>query len=223
MLAFSLSKQIAGVSVGTDITYRKNEQLAVPAFTNVGPSAFFLTGAPGVVPPGAEWRPRGDVLTALVNAIAYFGKNPVFDSAALTAELNYQHLQKVTFDPYNFYYGLAANCAVPTDHGCPTSSQVGIAVSFEPKWFQALRGTDISVPMFWGQGLHGNSVVGLGDNQGQGSFSIGVAADMDAKYNFSLKYNGFIAKHSADGTVSNASLGKNWDRDWVSFTFKTTF
>jgi uncharacterized protein YcsI (UPF0317 family) len=47
------------------------------------------------------------------------------------------------------------------------------------------------------------------------------------KYNFSLKYNGQLAKHQNDhlGALSdnNASLGKYWDRDWISFTFKTSF
>ncbi|UCV23621.1 DUF1302 domain-containing protein [Ferribacterium limneticum] len=220
MVAFSLSKQLGSVSFGSDITYRHGAQIGAKPFSNV--IAFNAAGD--------DWRPRGDVWTALVNAIAYFGKNPVFDSAALTAEVNYQYLQKVTHDPHGLYYGLQSNCGsdgIATNHGCPTKDAWGAAVLFEPKWFQVFAGTDISMPMFYGVGLKGNSPVPFGDNEGQGSWSLGVAADIQAKYNIALKYNGFIAKHSNDAlgmsSNSNSSLGKYWDRDWVSLTFKTTF
>jgi hypothetical protein len=76
-------------------------------------------------------------------------------------------------------------------------------------------------------GVQGNSVVAFGDNEGQGSYSLGVTADVQSKYLFSLKYSGFIAKHDKDelGALSNSNsaLGKYWDRGWVSLTFKTTF
>jgi hypothetical protein len=229
LFGLSVAKQIAGISFGSDITYRKDAQIAATPFSNVGPAV--IPGlAGGGVAPGADWRPRGDVLTGLVNAIAYFGKTPVFDSAVLTTEVNYSRLQSVTHDPYGIFYGRPQNCGsngVATDHGCPTKDAWGLAVLFEPKWFQVLPGMDLSMPLFLGVGLKGNSPVPFGDNEGQGSYSIGIAADYNAKYNIALKYNGFLAKHSRDqlgvASFSNASLGKYWDRNWVSLTFKTTF
>ena len=216
----SIAKQVGSVSVGSDVTYRKGAQLGATPFANVI----------GANMAGTDWRPRGDVWTGLVNAIAYFGKNAVFDSAALQAELNYSHLIKVTNDPNSVFYGLAANCGadgVLTNHGCPGRSAWGAAVAFEPKWFAVFPGTDVSMPMFYGKGLKGNSPVPFGDNEGQGQWSLGVAADVRQKYNIALKYNGFIAKHSNDvagmSSNSNSSLGKYWDRDWVSLTLKTTF
>lgn len=226
LIGLSVAKQIAGISFGSDLTYRKDAQIAAVPFANVGP--FVVPGlAGGGIAPGAHWRPRGEVFTGLVNMIAYVGKTPVFDSAVLTAEVNYSRLRKVTFDPYGLYYGRNELCPEPTNKGCPTKDAWGIAVLFEPKWFQAWAGTDLSLPIFWGQGLKGNSPVPFGDNEGQGSYSIGVTADVKAKYNFALKYNGFLAKHGNDAagiaSNSNASLGKFWDRNWVSLTFKTTF
>jgi len=216
LFGVSLSKSMGGISFGADITYRKDAQIAATFGSLVDNTT--------------DWRPRGDIFTALGNMIAYFGKSPVFDSAVLTAELNYSRLRKVTHDPFNLYYGLPANCGadgVATNHGCPTKDAWGFAMIFEPKWFQALPGTDVSMPLYIGTGLKGNSPVLFGDNQGQGSWSLGVTADVDQKYNFALKYNGFLAKHSIDvagvGGNSNSSLGKYWDRSWVSFTFKTTF
>lgn len=226
MYAVSLSKQVGGISFGSDITYRKGAQINALTFAPVAPSL-------GVVPAGADWRPRGDVLTALANMIAYYGENSVFDSAVLMAEVNYSKLDKVTHDPFELYQGIRANCNasgtdhVATNHGCPTKEAWGMAVSFEPKWFSVLDGIDVSMPIFYGRGLHGNSPVPFGDNEGQGSWSVGLTADVQAKYNFAIKYNAFIAKHSNDsdgaGGFSNSSLGKFWDRDFLSLTFKTTF
>jgi len=226
LFGVSVAKQIAGISFGSDITYRKDAQIAAAPFSNVGP--FAIPGlAGGGVSPGADWRPRGDVITGLVNAIAYVGKTPVFDSAVLTTELNYSQLRRVTHDPFGVFFGRDALCPEPTNKGCPTKHAWGIAVLFEPKWFQVMPGVDLSLPIFWGQGLKGNSPVPFGDNKGQGSYSIGLTADVKSQYSFSLKYNGFLAKHSNDAagiaSNSNASLGKYWDRNWVSLTFKTSF
>ncbi|MER1967113.1 DUF1302 family protein [Castellaniella sp. GW247-6E4] len=220
MYALSLSKLIGDISFGADLTYRKNAQLAATPFSNV-----IAANASGI-----DWRPTGDVWTALVNATAYFGKNAIFDSAILMGEVNYSMLDKINHDPLNVYYGKTANCGsdgVATNHGCPTRDAWGLAVLFEPKWFQVVDGTDLSMPMFLGLGLKGNSPVPFGDNEGQGNWSIGLTADIQSKYLVSLKYNGFLAKHSNDAagiaSNSNSSLGKYWDRDWLSLTFKTTF
>ncbi|WP_175425615.1 DUF1302 domain-containing protein [Trinickia violacea] len=223
MIGFSLSKSIAGVSVGTDITYRRNAALSTFSFAPV----FTDTGL-------GDWHPQGDVVTAVVNGIAYFGKTPLFDSATLTAEVNYSNLLKVTHDPYHLFLGLPQNCGAGTsspgnalDHGCPTKQEYALDVQFMPIWYSVFDGVDLKMPLFVGIGLHGNSPVPFGDNQGQGSYSIGLTADIRQKYTVSLAYNGFIARHSNDAagalSNSNSSLGKYWDRNWVSLVLQTTF
>ena len=167
LFGVSLAKSLAGISFGADITYRKDTQIA----------ATFGS----LVDNRTDWRPRGDVFTALGNMIAYFGKTALYDSAVLTAELNYSRLRKVTHDPFSLYYGLPANCGadgIATNHGCPTKDAWGVAMIFEPKWFQAFPGTDVSMPIYIGTGLKGNSPVLFGDNKGQGSWSIGITADV---------------------------------------------
>jgi hypothetical protein len=110
-----------------------------------------------------------------------------------------------------------------------TKNQLGVAVNFEPKWFQVWSGVDVSAPMFFNMGLYGNSAVQFGDNKGQGSYSLGVSFEVDNTYTFDVKYNGYLARHSKDnlaatqGNHNNNILGSWWDRDFVSFTFKTTF
>lgn len=216
LIGFSLGKQILGISFGADLTYRPDAVLVATPFQT------FV--APGASP--SSWHPTGNIATAVVNAIAYFGKTPVFDSAALTTEVNYAQLQKVTANSQN-YNGVGYHCVQPNQYACQTKNAVGLNILFEPKWFQVLNGVDVSMPISYSRGLHGNSPVVFGDNEGQGSWSLGVTADVSNKYKISLKYNGFIAKHARDelGALSdnNSSLGKYWDRDWVSLTFKTTF
>lgn len=216
LIGLSLSKQIEGVSVGADLTYRPDAVLVATPFATFVPS--------GAAP--SSWKPTGNIYTAVVNAIAYFGETPLFDSAALTAELNYAHLQKVSANPQN-YNGVGYNCVQPNQYACQTKNSLGLNILFEPKWFQAINGVDVSMPISYGRGMHGNSPVIFGDNEGQGNWSVGAKAQVFNKYEVALKYNGFIARHARDelGAFSdnNSALGKYWDRDWASLTFKTTF
>lgn len=221
MFGTSLSKQIGDVAVGSDITYREDAQLmAVPFSTPAGQANL------GAGPVGNSLLPTGKVATALVNAIAYFGKTPVFDSAVLMAEFTYTHLVSVTKNG-NFFNGEGYGCpGKATNNVCATKNAYGVAVQFSPKWYQVLNGVDLEMPIFVGVGLNGNSAVMFGDLEGQGSFSVGLAADIKNKYNVALKYNGFIAKHGNDrlGAASdNNGLGKWWDRDFISLTVRTTF
>ncbi|HEX5804871.1 MAG TPA: DUF1302 family protein [Macromonas sp.] len=222
MLGFSMGKQVGDMSVGLDLTYRTDAALAAKPFAT--PSS----ALGGVLP-------RGKVFTGVLNAINYFGKSPVYDSAVLTAEMNFSHLQSVSAGAENFKGEGYAGCTGLLDpalqnatrNGCATKNAVGFAVNFEPKWFQVWDGVDVTAPMFLSMGVYGNSAVLFGDNKGQGSYSLGVAFDIQNQYMVDVKYNGFIARHSNDAagafSTSNAALGKYWDRDWLSITFKTTF
>jgi hypothetical protein len=222
MLGFSMGKQVGDMSVGMDLTYRTSAQLSAAPFST--PNGAILRGFLG------DDLPTGKIFSGVVNAINYYGKNPVYDSAVLTAEVNFSHLQSVTTGA-NFFkgegYGGCNNTISPFKQGCATKNAVGFGVQFEPKWFQVWDGVDVTAPMFLGMGLYGNSPVQFGDNKGQGSYSVGVSFDIQNQYSLDVKYNGQIAKHSNDAagvtSYSNAALGKYWDRDWVSITFKTTF
>lgn len=219
LFGMSLSKQVWGIAWGADLTYRKDATLGATPFGTF-------------VPEGTDpdtWVPRGDVWSGVFNGIAYFSKTPLYDSAVLTAEINYAYLDKVTENAQN-YNGKGYNCSndrIATEIACQTRDAVGASMLFKPTWYQVRPGIDVSMPLFVDVGLHGNSPVMFGSNEGQGSWSVGVAADIYAQYNVELKYNGFIANHSDDelgaGSRSNAALGKYWDRDWVSLTFKTSF
>lgn len=225
MYAISIAKPVGDTSVGVDLTYRTDAQLlAVPLAT---PGAGANLGAGAV---GNSMLPTGKMLTGTVNAIHMLGKSRLYDSATLMGEVNFSHLISVSRNPGSFSgkgYNCASYEATGFPYGCPTKNAIGLALGFTPIWYQPINGVDISMPLFVSVGIKGNSAVMFGDNQGQGSYSMGVTANIRNQYELSLKYNGFIAKHRNDelgsASYSNASLGKYWDRGWFSLTFKTTF
>lgn len=246
LYGFSLAKQVWGISWGMDLTYRKDATLMTDPFSIINGNALLAAPPPGGLGQSGGngltgWAPIGDIYTGTFNMIAYDGKRGIgdfnlYDSAVLTAELNWDGLDKVTKNPQNF--GGRANCTGGTSplnsnspatnyYGCATGSSYGISFLFEPKWFQVWAGTDVTMPIFYTVGLHGNSAVpAVGSNEGMGAYSIGVTADVDAKYNFALKYNGNLYKrHMTPGGTpkTNAALGDFSDRNWLSFTAKATW
>ena len=61
------------------------------------------------------------------------------------------------------------------------------------------RASTCSAPMTWSQGISGNAAVALGGNEGAGNWSAGVAADIYQKYKVSIcKYNGYYGNYSTD-------------------------
>jgi hypothetical protein len=214
----SFSKQVAKVSVGGELLRRENT-----ALSSIGGSPDFA---------------RGDTWHALVNAIAYLGKTPLWDSATLMSELTYSRLDKVTKNP-QFYNekgnpGCVSQSGGKGDakDGCSTRDALGLQMAFTPKWYQAFEGVDLTLPLTYGVGLYGSSPVTNGGNEGAGTFSVGIGADYLARYKVDLAYNGFFGPITTNfnpivgqNTVATSSGGLPLlrDRGWVSLTFKTSF
>lgn len=238
LYGFSLAKQVFGISWGMDLTYRKDATLQ--AITYLPINSIPLGGTVGT----SGWAPIGDIYTAVFNAIAYDGKRGIgdwniYDSAVLTAEINYDGLDKITRNPLNWNSCEAYNSGrfafggpqlvgsgIRTAGGCLNGESYGLSFKFEPKWFQVWPGTDVTLPIFYTAGLKGQTVVPLlGSMEHAGAYSIGLTADVDAKYNFAVAYNGNIYKHVNDslGHSANSPLGDFSHHDWVSFTAKATW
>ena len=221
LVGVSLAKSVAGVSVGAELVHRHNTALAT----------YF----------GAADIARGNTWHALVNAVAYVGKTPAFDSATVLAELTYSRLDKLYSGSEANFNGVDyAHCkagepgygAYKRIDGCATKDALGLSLGFTPTWFQAFPSVDLSLPMSYSIGLSGNSPVPAGGNKGSGSWSIGVGADYQAKYRVTLAYNGYIGDFGTNtsllGTqaINGATNGGNGtlkDRGWLSLTLKTTF
>ncbi len=228
LYGISLAKNIAGVSVGAELSYRHNTPLASQTLGNA--AAF------GIPSSGNTYGPRGDTTHGLVNVLGSIAKTPVFDSASWAAELTWAHWNKVRSGENLFnaigYNGCrnAAGVAAGGDKwdGCATKNYVGAGVAFTPTWFQVLPGVDLSMPVTYSIGLSGNSPTTFGGNERLGNYSIGLGTDIYQKYRVDLKYIDYVGKYrvNAAGTAVTTVNGFTTalvDRGFLSLTLKTSF
>lgn len=231
MYGVSLSKNVAGISVGAELSYRHDMPLqSVPvqvlpaALVNPATGAISLAqlNQLGGDTPGA----RGNTAHGVLNFLGTLSKTPVFDSATWNAELVWNRWLSVSQNPGAFK-GSAAYIANPANVDAVSKDYFGLGLNFTPTWYQVFPGVDLSMPLSWSGGLSGNSAVLSGGNKNAGSFGIGIAADVYAKYNFSLRYVGFYGDYSTTPTgamnVANGTNAVLSDRGHVLFTFKATF
>ena len=216
----SLSKSVGGVSVGLDLSYRKNQQLANQTLGNtpsvlVGPLAaltpfLFPNGAANVTLTDNSQAARGNTWHLAANVFGVVSSTPLFDVATYIAEATYSRLDKVTSNQDMYFgegYGVCrealANPALPAVvrsqyrdkwDGCSTGSHFGLGVNFTPTWFQVYPGVDLLMPLAWSATLSGNSPVPFGGNEKNGNYAIGVALDVLQKYRFDLKFVDYYGK-----------------------------
>lgn len=223
----SLAKQIAGISVGAEVSYRRNMPLVsdpipvLPApLAAAVPGAISTTQVPGKGDaPGA----RGNTWHGILNAVAIVPKTPLWDTGNLIAEFTSMHLANVTQNEA-VYKGRSDYVGIDK----ATKWFTGLAINFTPTWFQALPSVDVTLPLNWSQGLTGNAATLFGGNKNAGTWSAGVGATIQQKYLINLNYIGYYGGHDTDPTTGAATnfagpLANIADRGWVSLTLKTTF
>jgi hypothetical protein len=250
LFGLSLSKQVGSVSVGAELSYRNNMPLYGPLLqpasgAGVNTAQLYPNGLPALI--GNSYAARGRTLHAVLNGVAVLGAAQVgdfklFDTATVLGELTYSHLLKVT-DNAAVYQGIgygvcdeSRRTALGTAFrnkwdGCATRSAVGMQLSFTPTWLQVLPGVDLLAPMSVSRGLYGNSPVTLGGNQNNGSYSLGLAADVYAKYRIDLRYVDYFgtASYGAQAQTGQQMVRANGlstllkDRGFVALTLKATF
>jgi hypothetical protein len=215
LYGMSLAKQVAGVSVGAEISYRENMPLWSAA-------AVIPTG--GQFPDGGDtFGARGDTWHGLVNFLYLFGRTPLYDKATGLAEFTWNRLSHVTSHPELFKTGSAYAW-----NDRATKDYFGSQVNYEPVWFQVISGVDLSMPLSWAMGLSGNSCVTSGGTEGAGTYSAGLTADVFQKYKVNLSYIGFFGPLGTDPSSGGLTTGNGpypglRDRDMVTLTLKTTF
>ncbi len=203
----SLAKTVGGVSLGAEVLTRRNTALQ---------SASFDANNQGA---------RGNTTHALINGQVQFGMTPVWNSAVVSAELAYAHLDSFTLNPTRF-----KSCTGVQDvsFGCSTNSNTVTALSFSPAWVAVVPGWDLSAAARLVYGLRGNTPV-LSNSSGRertGSYSLSVSLDYNATQTFTLAYNGYLATYRANaaGTAIAASNSDQLqDRGWLSFTYQVAF
>ncbi|MDM4765039.1 DUF1302 domain-containing protein [Pelomonas sp. SE-A7] len=225
----SLSKSLFGISVGAELSYRKNMPLNSAPVTVL--PAKLVNPAAGQVPttaldsgdiPGA----RGTTAHGVLSLIGTMAKTPLFDAASWSAEMVFNRWISVTQNAGAFKGG-APYTSNAANIDAVTKNYMGMGVNFTPTWFQVFPSVDISMPMAWSGGLKGNSAVMSGGNKNAGNFSIGVSADIRSKYSLALRYVGFYGSYTTTATgamnVPNGVASALTDRGHALLTFKTTF
>ncbi|MFZ5560275.1 MAG: DUF1302 domain-containing protein [Pseudomonadota bacterium] len=224
LYGISLSRNIGGISVGFELSYRENMPL-VSDPVRILPAAL-AAATPGAVTAlpvdGETGGARGDTLHGLVNLVGIVGGSPLWDSLTWATELTWNRWEKVTQNEAVFKGrdGYAAIDKVSRDFW-------GLALNVTPTWFQVFPSVDVLLPLSVSGGLDGNSAVILGGNEATGTYSVGVAADLRQRHRFDLKYVDSFGDVTTDASgavvVANGNPALLTDRGFVSFTFKTAF
>jgi hypothetical protein len=218
IVGLSLSKDIAGVSVGSDLSIRHNMPLAsIPAILSASgplglgaglgllPARTAQTGIVYDAPSnGDSMSATGDTLHWTLNGLLVLPRTRVFDSATLLAEVYYSNLLKLDSKNKALYKGNSSYRGIDA----PTRDNWGIAANFTPTWYQVFPGVDFNMPMSINMGLVGVSPVSGGGAKGTGNYAVGVGAVVYNKYFVDLKYVdafGKTDKCDISGTNSGAA------------------
>ncbi|MBI2277949.1 MAG: DUF1302 domain-containing protein [Dechloromonas sp.] len=228
LYGISFAKNIGGVSVGAEMSYRRNTPLAAKVLGTV---------TAGLPADGETFGPRGDTFHALANVLGTISATPLFDSASWAAELVWSRLEKVRSGANNFSGVGYAGCSFGTfkpvgdvHDGCATRDYVGVGASFIPTWYQVSPGIDLSAPVAFSYGLKGNAATTFGGSQANGNFTIGLGLDIFQKHRIDLKYVSYFGRiqdygqSGGSNNITAAGLTTYLkDRDFLGLTFKTTF
>ena len=217
LFGISLAKNIGGVSVGAEVSYRHNTPL----------NSAVLGISPGLPAEGETNGPRGNTYHALINGLGVIPRTAVFDAAVWGAELVWSRWSSVSSGENLFYAEGFAPC-VGRDKwdGCTTRNYVGMALAFTPTWYQVFPGVDLQAPVTYARGLSGNAPTIFGGNQSNGNYSVGLSADVYQKYRFDLKYIDYMGRYRDNGTAVTTQNGFTTllkDRGFISLTAKVTF
>jgi hypothetical protein len=216
LYGFSISKNLATVSVAAELSYRKDSALnSNTSVVSLGQVASYSQAE------GA----RGDTWHALVNAIYLLPRTALWEGGTLQGEISYNNLAKITENEGRFN---------SKGHGCDTSvwsgqcadnHSLGMQVGFTPEWPQLFPGWDVSLPTSLAYGIDGNSPTLGGTNEGQYSYSVGVTGKWKNLHNFTVRWADahYDYKHVGAAIVSNGQNAVQNDHGWLSFTYKATF
>lgn len=196
----SLSKEFAGVSVGSDLNIRSNMPLSsIPALISAtGPGGLAAgLGHPALAPrtpgtgvvtdlpgEGDSMAATGDTLHWTINGLVAIAETPLFDSASLLGELYYSNLLSLDSQNKALYKGEDTYRGIDK----PTRDNWGLAVNFTPTWYQVFPGVDLSAPMSINVGLDGVSPVVAGGAEDTGNYALGLSAAIYNQYYVDLKY-----------------------------------
>jgi len=204
-MGISLSKQMFDISWGADIVYRDDNAIYLDLTSSITQGLSHIGAAgPGSDYPGAT----GDTVHIVLNGVGFLnGDWGLWDGGAWVVEVTASNLLH-----FNSNEELA-NVFIREDKWCST-----IAGRFSPTWYQVRPGWDLSAPATFSMGTScRQATTAGGGNQDVGNGSIGLAVDIDQRWNVALNYNVFF------GPQEYGPAAYIKDRDNLSLTVKRTF
>ncbi|RJG02689.1 DUF1302 domain-containing protein [Noviherbaspirillum sedimenti] len=208
LIGMSLSKNLGGISFGSEVSYRKNQPL-VSSITD-----------------GNQEGARGNTWHLLANAVVAMAPNAIWNSATLIGELGYSRWDKVTTGQ-NYFLGCSQRPAGDqgAGTGCVTKDALQAMVRFTPQWLSVWPGWDVSGLASYSLGLKGNSAVANNGTKNGGSYSLGATFTYNQRHDFSISYNDYRATYepTASGVTRVTNGTQRQDRGWVVLTYKGSF
>lgn len=211
LFGLSLNRDIAGNSLGVELSMRRNTPLNALGISNLD-----------------NQGPRGNTLHLIGNMVGALPNMPLYSTGTWTAELSYAHLMKVTRHK-ELYRGEGYGCdalGMDAGQGCSTDDFLGITAQVTPQWLQVLPGVNLSMPVTGRYGLHGNGATSANGQEGTYTVSLGLQADIYQRVTAALTFVTSYAPYDTvvDGVVLSGRDGfATRDRDWLAFSVQTSF
>jgi len=211
----SFSTVLGSASVAGEFSYRNNTPLV---------SRLSIVGLDEVASADNNNDPLyavGDSLHFNLSMIQTLSPRMLWDGGTIMGEMGWNRRISISKNPDS----LDPNV---------TRDALGFRVLFSPEYYQVMPGIDISVPLMLGYNPKGKSSVVQSFNGGVnhgGDMSIGIDADYQKQWKFSLKYAHYLGKENVKiipSTSENSALMSSFDqtlkdRDFVSFSIQRTF
>lgn len=228
LFGLSFSKQVAGLSLGMDITHRRDAPLRPDLNNILGRSLNVLSGGSGFTT--AQFNAAtstnyahatGDTWHLVVNAIGTLRDNGLWEGGGYIVEATFNMLDNFTDDNLAFLVSqetrnAAGEVSTATDIK-ENDVMSHIAFSFNPVWYQVRPGVDLKLLTSIAYGIDGFGVYSFSGDEKSGSGSIGLEASVNETWTATIRYNDFF------GPVPNSFANYLKDRDNYSFTIKRTF
>lgn len=197
MVGASFATLVGDMNVSGEVSVRHNVPL-MSTNLNVAPGAITVNGTDNFL------HAVGDTLHAQVSWIKTLGPSALWQAADFVGEIGGHKVMKVTRNEANI-------------DNTRVRKAFGAAVTFEPKWYQVLPGTDVSMPINVSWNFSGASVVDpsfAGGAAHGGSLSLGMKFTYEGKWRGGVNYTRYTARDGASPYLDRDYLSAN-----VSYSF----
>lgn len=207
----TLSKNIAGVSVGAELSHRHNAALSSSKTASA---------------PGTNEGAIGDTWHAVLNGVASYSKGPwgLWDTSSLAGELAWSKLDKVNKNA-NLFSGVnnLAACPVATAaiRSCYDSDYLAASLTFTPAWQQVWPSVDLSMPLLISSSFQGNGPTNGGGSEGFATYRVGLGATVYSKHQIDLAYTWY--KQNIDQASGRVQGPVYSDKGYLALTYRATF